>query len=180
MEGLGTKRAIVQPHEHAVCVYDRPEEIVAALGSFIADGVARPDLVVFVHGFAADEEAWTLIARAAPDVPRESKVVVVGVYRDVFEAGNGRIDRDHVQRVIEGLVESSAREGRGTRIFVDASRVYFASDRGSEWFAFEEWLGRALHARVALVCAYQRSDIMRSDVLANVLRTHAYRFDATE
>ncbi|HET6404423.1 MAG TPA: MEDS domain-containing protein [Candidatus Thermoplasmatota archaeon] len=171
----------VEMHDHAVCAYATEEELLAALAAFVSEGLARRELVVFVHAFDTEEAGWRFVERAAPglDAGEREKVVVVSLYEAAFEGGSRRIDREHVGRVVEGLVARAQADGlAGTRIFVDASRRYFAGSRTSEWFEFETWLGRRLQAKVGLVCAYQRSDIMRPDVLPEVLRTHAYRFDA--
>ena len=101
------------------------------------------------------------------------------LYTHALEGDLGRIDHVHVSNVILDLITRGERQGSsGTRIFVDASWLYFSQSRSTEWFAFEEWLGRRLSARVALVCACRSTDVMDPAVLANVLRTHAYRFEA--
>jgi len=178
---LDRPRQGVEAHDHAVCTYETQDELLAALRAFVNEGLAKGDLVVFVHSFGSDDEAWQFIKRAAPavkDEPVES-VIVVSLYEAAFEGGARRIDYEHVGRVVESLDQRARDAGKqGTRIFVDASRTYFAGARAAEWFAFENWLGVRLQARIGLVCAYQRADIMKEDVLPQVLRTHAYRFDA--
>lgn len=174
-----TARASVHPHEHAVCAYAGAEELRAALGAFIRDGLAKQELCVFVHAFSSEEEAWRLLEAAYPGAAklRADQLIVVNLYRDAFEGAKGHIDYEHVTRVVSGLVEGAREQGRaGVRIFVDASRVYLAGGRAKEWFAFESWLGPRLQSSVGLVCAYREEDVMRSDILPEVLRTHSYRF----
>lgn len=166
-------------HDHAVCAYDTREDMLVSLGTFLAEGQDRRELSVFVHSFQTDDEAWQFVHRALPAATdmRRAEVVVVSLYEAAFEGGARRIDHEHVARVVTGIVDRAGSAGlRGARIFVDASRAYFAGDRAEEWFAFESWLGRRLDAKVGLVCAYQRQDIMRPEILPQVLRTHAYRF----
>lgn len=180
-QALEAGRPDLHLHDHAVCSYATQEEMLAALAVFVGEGRARNEQMVFVHSFPTDEEAWAFVARAVPDIsePRERSLVLVSLYESAFEGGARRIDVEHVGRVVEELVHTAEKAGRrGTRLFVDASRSYFAADRVREWFEFESWLGRKLQAKVGLVCAYQRADIMRPEVLPDVLRTHAYRFDA--
>lgn len=175
------RRSKVEMHDHAVCAYRTEEEMLAALAAFIGEGLSRNELAVFVHSFESDDAAWEFVHRAAPTIDADVRdnVVVVSLYQAAFEGAARRIDREHVGRVIDGLVERAQASGQaGTRIFVDASRRYFADSRSAEWFDFESWLGRRLQAKVGLVCAYQHGDIMRPDILPEVLRTHAYRFDA--
>lgn len=182
MRDLTGSRASVAAHDHAVCAYATEEELLAALATFVHEGAAREDLIVFVHSFPSDDDAWRFVKRAVGDEElRRADVIVVSLYTDAFERGRGSIDHEHVGHVIAGFVQRAADQGRsGTRIFVDASRQYLSSSRGDEWFAFERWLGRSLQAKVALVCAYPREAVMRADVLPRVLETHAYRFDAVE
>lgn len=179
MNDLREGRVGVEMHDHAVCTYDTEEEMLGALTAFVQEGVGRNDLIVFVHSFDSDEAAWRFVQRATPGLTptQREALVVVSLYTQAFEAGARRIDHEHVGRVVADLVDRARSGGRaGTRIFVDASRRYFAGARTAEWFEFEAWLGKRLQAKVGLVCAYQRSDIMRPDVLPEVLRTHAYRF----
>lgn len=182
MRDLTPGRASVAAHDHAVCAYATEEELLAALATFVHEGATREDLIVFVHSFPADDDAWSFLKRAVGDEElRRADVIVVSLYTEAFEGGSGRIDHEHVGSVMAALVQRAADTGRhGTRIFVDASREYLSSSRGDEWFAFEGWLGRSLQAKVALVCAYPREAVMRADVLPRVLETHAYRFDAPE
>lgn len=178
-QDLRQGRDRVDPHDHAVCVYDSPSGIVPHLARFLEEGVERGETCVFVHSSPTEDEAWRLIAAARPGADRlkEDEIVVVNLYRDAFEAGKGRIDHDHVGGVVSELVEDAERKGRaGVRVFVDASRVYFDEGRAKEWFAFESWLGRRLAAKVGLVCGYLRSHATRPDLLPDMLRTHAYRF----
>lgn len=165
-----------------MCAYDTEEEMLAALSTFVAEGIEHNELIVFVHSFDSDDAAWRFVQRAAPSVPLEHQrqIVVVSLYTQAFQGAAAQIDHEHVGRVVESLVERARTDSRaGTRIFVDASRRYFAGERATEWFAFESWLGKRLQAKVGLVCAYQRSDIMRADILPEVLRTHAYRFEGS-
>ena len=173
-------RHAVEPHDHAVCVYDSPKRLEASLAHFLDGGESSGELSVFVHSFASDEEAWATLERARPGArDRAEGLLVVSLYRDAFEGGARRIDFDHVGRVVDGVLGAAASAGRnGARIFVDASRVYMDEARVDEWFAFEEWLGRRLQARVGLVCAYREADALRPDLFPRMLRTHAYRFDA--
>lgn len=179
-ETFGQSRHEVMPHDHAVHAYDKPEELVAALRAFIEDGLEKDELCVFVHGFADDDEAWRLLERAQPGARQlgSDMLVLVSIYTDAFQGGRPKIHYEHVKGVLESLLHAASSSGRaGVRIFVDASRRYFAEKRSKEWFEFESWLGRRLHHSVGLVCAYRRSDVMRPDIFPDVLRTHAYRFD---
>lgn len=172
----------VEPHDHAVFLYEEQAELEEALGAFLQDGVGRRELAVFVHSFPRDDEAWSLIERANGESPklRADDIVVVSLYRDAFEGPTSRIDHPHVMAVIGSLLAKAQAQGRaGVRIFVDASRVYFAEGRTREWFDFEAWLGKKLQSSLGLVCAYRRQDALRPDVFPEVLRTHAYRFDVT-
>lgn len=174
-------RGGIAAHDHAVCVYDSHEDLARPLGRFIEEGLGKRDLSIFVHSFATEDEAWAFLERAKPDVRRlsQEQLVVVSLYRDTFQGKSTSIDYDHVTTVIESLLAAAKKGGRnGVRIFVDASRIYFGEKRTKEWFAFESWLGRRLHHSVGLVCAYQRSDATDPDLFAEMLRTHAYRFDA--
>lgn len=169
----------VAPHDHALVVFEDDDDLLPPLSAFLEEGVQRDELIVFVHSFASEEEAWAFLERARGDAPklRSSQVVLVSLYTDAFEGGAGRIDYEHVGRVVAGLEDTARERGRSAvRIFADASRRYFARTRVEEWFAFEEWLGRRLHARMGLVCAYQKADALRSDLFPQILRTHGYRF----
>ena len=180
-ETFEQRRAHVEPHDHAVHVFEREDDMLAPLGTFLREGLARKETCVFVHSFPEEAAAWCFLLRARPeaDALRKDQLVVVSLYKDAFQGLSPSIDYEHVDSVVGGLV-AAAKEGRraGVRIFVDASRRYFSEGRVEEWFSFESWLGRRLQANVGLVCAYQASDVMRPDILPQVLRTHSYRFDA--
>lgn len=172
-------RKDVEVHDHAVFMYREPADLLPALGRFIQEGILRDHLVVFVHAFSDDAQAWRFVEEAAPgeDDLKQGQVVVVSLYTEAFEGGAGRIDHEHVARVVTRLTETAHERGwSATRIFVDASRQYFAQARTDEWFAFENWLGRRLAAKVSLVCAYREADVMREDIFPRALQTHAYRF----
>lgn len=173
-------RPRVETHDHAVFVYDHPDELGRGLARFIRDGERARQLSIFVHSFAGDDEAWSFLEEHLPEARRlhADELVVVSLYRDAFEGEAGRIDHARVASVVGGLVDR-AQQGRrrGTRIFVDASRRYFEAGRDAEWFAFESWLGRHLQAATGLVCAYRREDATRPDLFPEMLRTHAYRFE---
>lgn len=171
----------VEMHDHAVHTYENERGLVAPLAAFINEGLDRKELSVFVHSFPTEAEAWALVEKARPDALnlRRDQIVLVSLYRDAFQGDRPKIDYDHVKSVVDSLISSAQGAGRaGVRIFVDASRRYFSEGRAREWFDFETWLGRRLQQRVGLVCAYQRSDVMKPDVFHEVLKTHAYRFDA--
>lgn len=170
-------RTTARPHDHAVLSYARTDELIAALLAYVDQGVERHEVTVFVHSFEDDEAAWSFLERGRPNVRRLAgdELVLVSLYEPAFERG-GRIDHEHVAGVVGDLSERAAAQGRGLRIFVDASRRYLDSGRGDEWFRFEEWLGTRLRDAVALVCAYRAEHIEDAAVLENVLRTHAYRF----
>lgn len=175
-------RDTVEPHDHAVCVYDSPQKLTAAVRRFVDEGLARNELCIFIHSFATAEEAWEFLESARPDVRtlHQDQVFVVSLYRDAFQGAKERIDYDHVTSVVGSLLDTAARaDRRGVRIFVDASRAYFHEKRDQEWFAFESWLGRRLQSSVGLVCAYRHEDATRPDLFPEMLRTHAYRFDAS-
>lgn len=176
--GLGAPRKPVEAHDHAVLAYTTEDELATALGAFVREGSERKELIVFVHALESDEAAWDLLALAAPGIGKDEGIVVVSLYEQAFEGGAGRIDHDHVQSVVGNLIDTASARGRaGTRIFVDASRRYLGGGRADEWFRFERWLGRKLAAGVGLICAYRRDDIMREEILPQVLETHSYRFE---
>lgn len=175
-------RSQLVAHDHAVCAYASDKELEAALAAFLEGGLARRELMVLIHAFPDEEDAWALLERARPGAARlrSDELVVVSLYRDAFEGSGSRIDYAHAQRVIESLLARARGVGRaGVRIFADASRVYLAADRAREWFDFENWLGRRLHHVVSLVCAYPRGDALRPEIFPQLLRTHAYRFEPT-
>lgn len=178
-----TRSADVAAHDHAVCVYESPDELLASLAHFVRQGMTRKQLSVFVHSFDSDDAAWTFLEKAVPGARGLDKeqVVLVSLYRQAFEGDKKRIDFDRVASVLESLLDAARTSSRaGTRIFVDASRVYFREERAREWFEFESWLGRRLHHDVGLVCAYQKADATRADLFPDMLRTHAYRFQAPD
>lgn len=173
-------RPAVDPHDHAVFVYDDQDALGEGLAAFIREGVERHELSVFVHSFASDDEAWAFIAARAPTARRlrADELVLVSLYREAFEGEGARIDHERVKGVVDDLIARAERDRRrGVRIFVDASRRYFEAAREEEWFAFESWLGRRLQAAAGLVCAYRRADATRPDLFPEMLRTHAYRFE---
>ena len=171
----------LHPHDHAVAMYSDREGLRAALGTFLDDGIEANDLMVFVHSFESDRDAWALLedARAGVGELRSRQIVVVSLYKNAFQGEQPAIDHEHVGRVVDSLVKQAGSSSRrALRIFVDASRTYLHEGRLEEWFAFESWLGRRLQARVGLVCAYRREDVLRPDVFPRALDTHAYRFGA--
>ena len=173
-------RPHVEPHDHAVFVYEGAEELGAGLARFIDGGVKAHHVSVFVHSFGTDEEAWAFVERHVPEARRlhSDELVLVSLYREAFEGSGPRIDYARVAGVVGGLVDAAQRrERKGVRIFVDASRRYFEEQRQEEWFAFESWLGRRLQAAAGLVCAYRHEDATRPDLFPDMLRTHAYRFE---
>lgn len=177
---LSASRAVVHPHEHAVFIYDDETDLLQPLEHFLRTGAAARDLNVFVHSFENNEKARAFLMRKITDVPKYEQEgdLTTARYMESFERG-GRIDHDHVAGVV-GMLHTSAR-GSGRRaphIFVDASKNYFDAGRVDEWFAFESWLGPKLAAEAGLVCAYRAKDLKDPQVLARVLETHQYRFDA--
>ncbi|HVL49305.1 MAG TPA: MEDS domain-containing protein [Candidatus Thermoplasmatota archaeon] len=172
-------RSDVRPHMHAVNVYRDGDGLLRAITRFIDDGIAAGDVMVFVHAFRDDEEAWAFLDRARPGARTlaEDRLVLVSFYQTAFER-DGSIDVEHVARTVSTLIDAAVEEGRsGLRLFVDASRTYFDSDRVDEWFEFEAWLGRRLDSEAGLVCAYREPDLRDPDVVARVLETHGYRFE---
>lgn len=171
----------VKAHDHAVCVYRNEDELLDAFSHFLDEGLARGDLIVFVHPYETPEDALGLLEKRRPDARRlvAENAIALSRYRDAFER-DGRIDHDHVSTVVGTLLEAAAAHGRsGVRIFVDASREYLSAQRADEWFAFESWLCPRLVAGLGLVCAYRQADIVDHDVIALVLKTHEYRFSAS-
>lgn len=171
-------RAATEFHDHAVAVYHDRDELGGILRGFIDEGVARGRLVVFVHAFRSDDDAWDFVEAARPGAREDPDVMIVSLYRQAFEADAGKIDFDHVLRVVDSLILRAKNADRsGVAIFVDASRVYLDGRREREWFDFETRLGRRLHHAVALVCAYTSAHAEDPQLLPDMLRTHAYRFD---
>lgn len=173
-------RSNVRPHDHAVFVYSDETDVLLPLDHFLREGIHFRELTTFVHAHPSTQQAHEFLKGKIPDVParEESKDLVLAHHRDAFERA-GRIDPKHVEGIV-GMLSASARgSGRqGVRIFVDASKQYLDSGRADEWFAFESWLGSRLHADCGLVCAYDARHLQEPEVLAKVLRTHAYRFNA--
>lgn len=179
-ETYAAARHEVHLHDHAVCTYASQDELVLALRTFLDEGLRTQQTCVFVHSFDREDEAWALLEKARKDVRtlRGDQLVLVSLYRDAFEGSARRIDYEHVKSVVTSLTNQAHQTGRtGVRLFVDASRRYFADARTDEWFAFEAWLGRRLQAQVGLVCAYRREDALASHIFPSVLKTHAYRFE---
>lgn len=176
---LDATRDTIEPHDHAVVVYEREEELVRPLGRFIEEGIERNELMVFIHAFDREEAAWDLLTKAHPGARNlaSDRLVVINYYKEAFEK-ECIIDYEHVGAVI-GTLQTLQADGKrsGIRVFVDASRQYITARRLEEWFAFESWLGARLQAEMGLVCAYPKQNILDPDVLAQVLRTHSYRFD---
>lgn len=173
-----SRRSRTEPHDHAVAVYHDRDELRGFLAAFVEDGVERRHLIIFVHAFRSDGEAWRFVEVANPAAARDKDVVLVSLYKQAFEGAGERIDFDHVVRVVDGLLVRAAAAGRaGVGIFVDASRMYLDAAREREWFEFEARLGRRLHHAVALVCAYTTGHAEDPRFLPDMLRTHAYRFE---
>lgn len=169
----------VEPHDHALAMYETREELVAELGLFLDDGSKKNDFMAFVHSFPSDEAAWALLDEAFPDSKRlrDGRLVIVSLYKAAFQGESTMINYDHVGQVVDSLVKQAASaKRRAVRLFVDASRQYFADARVEEWFEFESWLGRRLQARVGLVCAYRKEDVLKPEIFPRALETHAYRF----
>lgn len=178
-EGFRASRPRVEPHDHAVHVYDDLDDLLMPLEQFINDGSRIKDLNVFVHSFRDNDEARSFLARGVADLHQHEQdgCLSSAPYREALERGQ-RIDHDHVAGVVEMLRSSATSSGRrAPRIFVDASKNYFDEGRVDEWFEFERWLGPRLEADVGLVCAYRAKDLEDPRVLARVLETHQYRFD---
>lgn len=173
----------LEPHDHALLVYDRASDLRDAVESYAVEGATRNEITVFVHPYETDEEALRFLAEGrVVDFRRllDDYLFLVSHYRKAFEGGADRIDHEHVVRVVDGIVASARERGRGgARIIVDASREYLTRDRTEEWFGFEEWLGTRLHHAVGLVCAYRRDTVSEPRLRARVLRTHGYRFGAS-
>lgn len=170
----------VEPHAHAVFVYDDDTDLLVPLEAFLEGGSRARDLSVFVHSFPTNDEARSFLRQKVTDLPKYEHEgdLTTARYIESFERG-GHIDHDHVGNIIEMLQTSARQSGRrAPRIFVDASKNYFDSGRVDEWFEFEAWLGPKLKEDVGLVCAYRARDLEDPEVLARVLATHAYRFDA--
>ncbi len=166
-------------HDHAIALYDSEEGLVRSLGSFLAEGLFTNGLMLFIHGFESGAEAARIVELAQPgaNLLARRRVLLVSYYSDAFER-RGKIDYAHVEGVVEDtLARARANAKERVLLFVDASHVYFAESRASEWFEFERWLGKRLQPAIALVCAYRRKDVMAPEVVAEVLRTHLYRFD---
>lgn len=173
-------RSSVHAHDHAVCVYDEETEILYPLDRFLREGMEAGELTTFVHSHPTPLAAHRFLATKIEDVAERERArdLVLAHHADAFERG-GRIHYEHVLNVV-GMLDADARQhGRtGVRIFVDASKRYLETGRAEEWFAFESWLGPRLDAGVGLVCAYRAKDLLDPRILARVLETHAYRFNA--
>ena len=170
----------LQPHDHAVLVYEEQATLQRALADFLREGLRAGQLVVFVHAF---EETTALDAfLAAADVDHKGLLnqsfFLVSFFREAFETDRRRIDFDHAASVVGSIIDKATQsERQGVRILVDASRAYLHAGRDEEWFQFEHRLGRRLHQAVALVCAYDRATIDTAHRQEQVLLTHAYRFE---
>lgn len=173
-------RSSVHAHDHAVYVYDDEHEVLYPLDHFLREGIEAGQLTTFVHSHPTPKAAHGFISSKIEDVAdrERAKDLVLAHHRDAFERG-GRIHHEHVLSIV-GMLDGDARQHgkKGVRIFVDASKRYLESGRADEWFAFESWLGPRLEAGVGLVCAYRASDLRDPRILAKVLETHAYRFNA--
>ena len=173
-------RSNVRPHDHAVFVYQDETDLLMPLEHFLREGVQSRELTTFVHAYPTPDRAHAFLRSKIDDVHarEQGKDLVLAHHRDAFERA-GRIDHAHVEGIVGMLSQSASGSGRkGVRIFVDASKQYLASGRSDEWFAFESWLGPRLHANCGLVCAYNAKHLQDPEVLSQVLRTHAYRFNA--
>lgn len=171
-------RCEARPHDHAVLVYDRQDDVLAPLETFLHEGIKGREATTFVHSFLAHHDARDFVARALPDVDahEERKDLTLAVHREAFER-NGRIDPRHFEGVLRALQDSARSAGRDrVRVFVDASRNYLDAGRADEWLAFESWLGPRLQADMGMVCAYRASDLADPAILTRVLATHAYRY----
>lgn len=179
-EQMAESRSSVRPHEHAVFVYQDESDILLPLDHYLREGLQHGELTTFVHAFPEARVAHQFLQQKIPDVPtrEQSKDLVLAHHRDAFERA-GRIDHKHVEGIVSMLTQNARGSGRkGVRIFVDASKRYLDNGRADEWFRFESWLGPHLHWDCGLVCAYHARHLQDPAVLAQILRTHAYRFNA--
>lgn len=171
---------LVAPHDHAVFLYKRPEELCTALTSFTKGAMEQDELVVFVHAYRTRKEAIAFLDEsgfAFRDV-LDREFFLLSFYEEAFEGGSGRIDFDHVMSVVDSLLaQAESTDRKGLAVFVDASRSYLAGGRSEEWFVFEERLGRRLRHKMALVCAYTSASVGEPGTLERVLLAHQYRFE---
>lgn len=144
---------------HAVQFYRADEELAAAVGGYLADGLRSGDGIVVVATAPHRRVLEATLARAGIDASRARKAgaLVVEDARDLLDRflTGDELDPGRFQSVMSGLIRHAAAGGRPVRIFGEMVAVLW--EAGHVTLAFElEALWTRLGARLpfALLCGY--------------------------
>ena len=162
------------PRGHVVQFYGADEELAAAVGGYLAEGIRLGDGVLVVATAPHRRAFEAALARAGIDAARErdaGRLLTEDAAEllDRFLAGDA-LDHERFQSVASGLVLRAADGGRPVRIYAEMVAVLW--DAGHVALAVELealWNGLGALLPFALLCAYP-SRLMTSAETAHAVR----------
>ena len=180
--GVGVEDGAVHEHEHVVGFYDTDDDLVAAVASFLADGLT-------------DRGAAIVVATAAHRVALERALAAKGLATDIlarvdrylaFDAGetlaafmrDDMPDPDAFSATIGRLIRDAGRDGVPVRIF--GEMVALLWDEGNVAAAVDLeslWNDLAEEHRFTLYCAYPTKTLHAPNDLAAIKRVCDHHAD---
>jgi hypothetical protein len=155
----GTSLPTAAPRDHGVQFYRDDDELAAAVGSYLAEGMKSGDGVVVVATAPHRLMLEAALAQAGVDVARErdtGRLVTVDAAAVLrrFLSGD-RLDRGRFRSVIAGLIRRAAAGGRHVRVY--GEMVALLWDAGHVTMAIEleaMWNGLGALLPFSLLCGY--------------------------
>lgn len=155
-------------HDHICWVFDTPDEYRSLAGRFLADGLAGGLRVVFIAGWARDDELDGIDGFAAARAAGAAEVRNLGAYGAV-----PAIDPDaQLQAFAEMTAQAVADGFSGLRVAADTTPL-LRSEAARAAFARYEFMvdGHMARQPMSAMCGYNRTELSR-DAMAELAGMH--------
>lgn len=169
-----TALPVVGPGEHAVQFFRAPDELAAAAGSYLAEGLRSGDGVLVVATAPHRRAFEAVLAQAGVDVARARETGRL-LEADALELlgrflGGDGLDAERFRPVISGLVRRAGAGGRTVRIFGEMVALLWETGHVTLAIELETlWNGLGAQLPFALLCGYP-ADVMASGDATDAVR----------
>jgi anti-sigma regulatory factor (Ser/Thr protein kinase) len=155
----GSRLPTARPGDHTVRFYGGDDELAAAVGGYLAEGIRQGDGVLVVATAPHRRMFEAALAGAGIDVVRERAAGRL-LTEDAAELlgrflTGGELDPERFQSVVSGLIGRAAAGGRPVRVYGEMVAVLWDAGHVSSAVKLEDlWNGLGARYRFALLCGY--------------------------
>ena len=159
--------ACLPPKSHAIMCYEDTETACQVLSAFVEGAVEKNEAV---HILCSSRNAYDAFMQTA-NVSPHARDHIQYLAMSEFSSKLAGLNREKALSLIKSALEATSKLGfSGLRIFT-LSNQYFDHTSPHEVLRFEQQLGHEFPLPIAMICAYDTSNLS-DEILLELLRAH--------